>query len=236
MILLTTGVLDPREPMAEWILDDWEDNITLSSSLGQHIHGWVDDVFWFSRGGMVFQPNLQNPVQAYLLRSEIPAAIRSLYNSGVSCLFPEINALVEEYRKWGVGSGPLYKVSDEARFLHRVCDLLVLEVGTELWLAAGTPRRWLEPGERIELKSAATEFGEVSYVMRHGDKPNTVDARIHLALRHKPTTVRLFVRAPFGMPMRAVKINDRGWDDWDPAGEVVHLPVIDGLTSITVYY
>ncbi len=119
MILITTGILDPHDPLSEAILDDWEDNITLSSSLGQHIHGVVDDEYWFSRGGMVFQPNLQNPIQSYLLRNEIPAAIRSIYNSMVSCLYRDVNAFTEEYRRWGVGSGPMYKIPDEARFVEQ---------------------------------------------------------------------------------------------------------------------
>jgi hypothetical protein len=104
-----------------------------------HIHGEVEDEYWFSRGGMVFQPNLQNPIQAYLLRNEIPAAIRNLYNSMVACLYPDVNAFTEEYHKWGVGSGPMYKTPDEARFVNRVIDLLAMEAGDELWLASGTP-------------------------------------------------------------------------------------------------
>ena len=181
MILITTGILDPHDPLSEAILDDWEDNITLSSSLGQHIHGVVDDEYWFSRGGMVFQPNLQNPIQAYLLRNEIPAAIRSIYNSMVSCLYRDVNAFTEEYRRWEVGSGPMYKIPDEARFVNRVCDMLVLEAGKELWLAPGTPKYWLEPGKEIRLYNAATIFGNVSYELRCGIQPNTIEAKINLS-------------------------------------------------------
>ncbi len=168
MILITTGIIDPDDPLAEAILDDWEDNITLTSSLGQHIHGVVDDEYWFSRGGMVFQANLQNPIQAYILRNEIPAAIRNLYNDMVSCLYRDVNLFTEEYRRWGVGSGRLYKVPDEARFLSRVCDLLAIESGDELWLAPGTPRYWLEPGKTISLCKVATSFGDVSFEMKSG--------------------------------------------------------------------
>ena len=132
MILITTGILSADGQMAEWILDEWEDNSTLSTSLDLHVHGWVDDEFWFSRGGMAFQPNLQNPILAYLLRHEIPAAIRNIYNAMVSCLYPDVNAFTEEYRTWVHGSGPFYKIPDEARFVHRVCALLVMEVGDEL--------------------------------------------------------------------------------------------------------
>ncbi len=68
--LLVTGVFESDERIADWILDDWEDNLTLSSPLGLNVHGWVDDEYWFSRGGMSWEPNLQNPALPYLLRGE----------------------------------------------------------------------------------------------------------------------------------------------------------------------
>jgi hypothetical protein len=236
MILIATGILDPLDPLSEAILDDWEDNITLSSSLGQHIHGVVDDEYWFSRGGMVFQPNLQNPVQSYLLRNEIPAAIRGIYNSMVSCMYRDINAFTEEYRRWGVGSGPMYKIPDEARFLNRVCDMLVLEAGDELWLAPGTPKYWLEPGKIIKLYNAATIFGNVSYELKSGTNPNTVEGSINLPDAIPPHKVKLFVRAPFEKPVKSVLVNGKAWNDWDRNNEYIVLPTQSKKIEIRVSY
>jgi hypothetical protein len=236
MILITTGILDPHDPLSEAILNDWEDNITLSSSLGQHIHGVVDDEYWFSRGGMVFQPNLQNPIQSYLMRNEIPAAIRSIFNSMVSCLYRDVNAFTEEYRRWEVGSGPMYKIPDEARFANRVCDLLVLEAGKELWIAPGTPRYWLEPGKDIGLNKAATIFGDVSYQMRSGIKPNTIEANINLPSNCTADKVKLFVRAPFNRPIKSVLVNGKEWNDWDKNKESVTLPITEKTITVLVSY
>jgi hypothetical protein len=236
LILITTGVLDPREALSEAILDDWEDNITLSSSLGQHIHGVVDDEYWFSRGGMVFQPNLQNPIQAYLLRNEVPAAIRSVYNAMTSCLYPDVTAFTEEYRRWRVGSGPMYKIPDEARFVNRVCDMLALEVGDELWLAPGTPRRWLEPGRRIEVYDIETAFGKVAYTMRHGTAPETVEARVTTPDRIRPQKILLFVRGPFDKPIKSVQIDGEDWRQWDGEREAVVLPIRPGPLRVVVSY
>jgi len=236
LILITTGVLDPHDALSEAILDDWEDNITLSSSLGQHIHGVVDDEYWFSRGGMVFQPNLQNPIQAYLLRNEVPAAVRSIYNAMTSCLYPDVTAFTEEYRRWRVGSGPMYKIPDEARFVNRVCDMLAMEVGDELWLAAGTPRRWLEPGRRIEVYDIETAFGKVAYVMRHGDTPETIEANVVVPSRIRPQKVLLFVRSPFERPIKSVRINGADWRQWDNGREAVILPVRPGTLQVSVAY
>ncbi|MBN1507174.1 MAG: hypothetical protein JW955_10035 [Sedimentisphaerales bacterium] len=236
LILITTGVLDPHDVLSEAILDDWEDNITLSSSLGQHIHGVVDDEYWFSRGGMVFQPNLQNPIQAYLLRNEIPAATRSLYNAMTSCLYPDVTAFTEEYRRWRVGSGPMYKIPDEARFVNRVCDLLAMDVGDELWLAPGTPRRWLEPGRRIKVYGIETVFGKVAYEMRHGDKPGTIEANVVISGRTAPRQVLLFVRSPLNEPIGSVRINGEDWRQWNDDREAVILPVRPGTMQVTVSY
>ncbi len=236
LILITTGVLEPHDALSEAILDDWEDNITLSSSLGQHIHGVVDDEYWFSRGGMVFQPNLQNPIQAYLLRHEVPAAIRSIYNAMTSCLYPDVTAFTEEYRRWRVGSGPMYKIPDEARFVNRVCDMLALEVGDELWLASGTPRRWLEPGRRIEVYDIETTFGKVAYTMRHGDAPDTVEARVTIPDRIRPQKVLLFVRSPFDKPIQSVQVDGADWRQWDQEREMVTLPVRPGTLHVAISY
>jgi len=236
MILITTAVLDPHDPLSDAILDDWEDNITLSSSLGQHIHGVVDDEYWFSRGGMVFQPNLQNPIQAYLLRNEIPAAIRNIYNAMTSCLYPDVTAFTEEYRRWGIGSGPMYKIPDEARFVNRVCDMLAIEVGNELWLAAGTPRQWLEPGRKVEVYGIETMFGKVAYVMGHGDKANTIEAKIKLPTRRRPEKVVLFVRDPFERSIKSVEVNGRNWQEWDDQREAVILPADDEHLDVVISY
>lgn len=236
MILITTGIVDPFEPLAEAILDDWEDNITLTSSLGQHIHGVVDDEYWFSRGGMVFQANLQNPILSYILRNEIPAAIRGIYNAMVSCLYRDVNAFTEEYRRWGVGSGRLYKVPDEARFLNRVCDMLAIESGDELWLAAGTPRYWLEPGKIITLYKSASRYGNVSFEMKNGKKPNTIEANINLPGNIPEGKAKLFVRAPFGKPIGSVSLNGKIWNHWSPEKEVIVLPSTERSINLLVSY
>ncbi len=235
IVLIKTGLIDADEPMADWVLNDWEDNLTLSTSLNLNTHGWVDDDYWFSRGGMVFQANLQNPVDAYLKRFETRAALRDLYNSFVSCLYPDVNIQTEEYRMWGHGSGPFYKISDEARVINQVCDLLVMEKKDELWLAGGVPQRWLEPGQKIELKHAHTEYGELSYSLGAGKLPETVEADIELPAS-ACSRILLFVHAPFQKPIRSVTMNGNEWKEWDAGKESVTIPQSAKHVHITVSY
>jgi hypothetical protein len=223
LILLSLGIFEGRESLAGWVLDDWEDNLTVSTSFGLNVHGWVADEYWFSRGGMVFQANLQNPVLAYLRRHEIPAALRNLYNDFVACLYPDVNAFTEEFRAWRSPSGPFYKVPDEARFVNRLRDLLVLEEGTELWLAAGVPRSWLAAGKQISLRQMPTTFGPVDLEL--DARENEILCHLRLPSRNPPSRAWLVLRVPAPKALAAVEIDGRPWLDFDPRKGAIRLPL-----------
>ena len=234
LILLALGVFEPHEPVADWILDDWEDNLTLTSGLGLNVHGLTDESLWFSQGGMVFQANLQNPVLVYLRRHEIPAALRALYNAFAACLYPEVNVFTEEYRMWGKASGPFYKAPDEARFVNRLRDMLVLEDGATLWLASGVPRRWLEAPEGIRVTWMATHFGPVSYLLRPASEPGTLEAVVRPPVRNPAARVLLVARTPSGRILEATV--DGHPLPVDAVHEAVELPAGAGPFHIRIRY
>ena len=223
MILLALDLFHATEPLADWVLNDWEDNATMSVPLGLFVHGWVDEKYWFSRGGIVFQANLQNPILVYLRRNEIPAAIRNLYNDFVVCYYPTVNVFTEEFRQWRSPSGPFYKSSDEAKFVNRLRDSLIREDSDALWLAEGTPRRWLAPGQEIEVRRAPTYFGPVSYRLKAGAAG--INAQVQLPTRNPYHTAWLVVRAPSGKRITSVTIDGRPWTGFDPEKERIRLPV-----------
>ncbi len=228
LILLNLGIFGAQEPLANWVLDDWEDNLTLSSSLGLNVHGWVDDEYWFSRGGMVFQANLQNPVLAYLRRGEIPAALRNLYNDFVSCYYPDVNVFTEEYRQWRFPSGPFYKTPDEARFVSRLRDLLVREDGPDLWFACGTPRRWLTAGQAIRAKKMPTTFGPVDLELNA--KETELTGQVKLPDRNAWANAWLVLRLPQPRSIGLVQIDGKAWRQVDRKRELIHLPKKPGAT------
>ena len=234
VMLLDTDVFGVDERLAEWILDDWEDNRTLSTSLGLNVHGWVDDEYWFSRGGMVWEANYQNPSLTYLRRNEVPAAIRTLYNDFVSCLYPDVNAFTEEYREWRHASGPFYKSSDEARFLYHLRYALVREDGESLWLGAGAPRRWLSPGEKIEVRAAPTYFGPVSYGIEASE--TGITAHVELPTRNEFQAAWLVLRLPEGKQVRTVEIDGKPWKQFDPKTERIGLPLKPGRLKVAVQF
>ncbi|MGA2074343.1 MAG: hypothetical protein ABSH52_12650 [Terriglobia bacterium] len=234
MILISMGIVPPEGPFANAVLDDWEDNATMSTSLGLFVHGWVDDKYWFSRGGMVFQANLQNPILVYLRRNEIPAAIRNLYNDFVACYYPSVNVFTEEFRQWQSPSGPFYKVPDEAKFVNRLRDLLVREDSDALWLAAGTPRRWLAPGQKIEVRDLASYFGPVSYRME--GKNNGVSISVQLPARSRYKTAWLVVRTPEAQLLKSVEIDGRSWQDFDARQGRIRLPLRKEPMEVEVHF
>ncbi len=235
VVLLILGVFSPEEPEARWILDDWEDNETLSSGMGMNIHGMTDDRYWFSQGGMVFQANLVNPIQVYLWRHEAPAAIRNLYNDFVACLYPDVNMFTEEFHQWRHGSGPFYKISDESRFVNRLRDTLVLEKGDDLWLASGTPKRWLELPQGIEVHNIETFFGPVSYDIHAGSHPGVIEATVQPPSRNPAKEVWLVVRVPHGSIQR-VMLNGRRWAKFDPNLGAIELPQSNDPLKLEVHY
>jgi hypothetical protein len=235
VVLLLLGVFSPDAPVANWILNDWEDNETLSSGMGMNIHGMTDDRYWFSQGGMVFQANLVNPIQTYLLRHEAPAAIRNLYNDFVACLYPDVNIFTEEYHQWRHGSGPFYKISDEARFVNRMRDALVFEDKDTLWLAPGTPRRWLVSPEGVTVNQVQTFFGPLSYSMHAGEKTGVVEATVQLPMRNPAKKAWLVVRVPQGS-IESVTLNGGSWTGIDRRLEAVELPQQQGPLKLEIRY
>ena len=235
VVLLILGVFSANEPIANWILNDWEDNETLSSGMGMNIHGMTDDRYWFSQGGMVFQANLVNPIQVYLKRHEAQAAIRNLYNDFVACLYPEVNMFTEEFHQWRHGSGPFYKISDESRFVNRVRDVLVMEDGDTLWLAPGAPRRWLNQKEGIQVKEVQTYFGPLSYTIHAGANTGTIEATVDLPSRNPAKQAWLVTRVPSGH-IRGVTLNGKPWTRIDASREAIELPQQSGRLNLEIHY
>ena len=235
VMLLILGVFSPNEPIANWILDDWEDNLTLSSGMGLNVHGMTDDRYWFSQGGMVFQANLVNPIPVYLKRHEAQAAIRNLYNDFTACLYPEVNVFTEEFHQWRHASGPFYKVSDESRFVNRVRDLLVLEDGDALWLAPGVPRRWLAARDGVSVQNIQTYFGGVSYELRAGTSAGTVEATVILPRQHRQKKSWLVVRIPKGH-IQQVLLNGARWTQIDSTREAIELPSQPAELHLEIHY
>jgi hypothetical protein len=132
--------------------------------------------------------------------------------------------------------GPPDKIFEEAAFLERFRDLLVMEDGRNLWLARATPRAWLGQGLKISVKNAPTHFGNVDYEIVSDVDHGKISAIIELPARNQPLEVWLRLRHPTAAPMKSVTADGKEWKDFDPAKEIVRLHDLTKRVHVEVRY
>ena len=205
--LAMAEVVSPDDPLMTWMLDDLEDNIFFSRQSGYNVSDYQQH--WFERGGVTLQPCLLDMPIVYMARDEISAALRAFWNTYALLIYPDTQCFAEWARSFGVGGGPVYKTSDESRFVMWLRQLLVWENGDQLWLARAAPREWLEDGKTILVERAQTLFGTVSMVIRSEVSKGRIVARVSLPERNPPAEVWLRLRHPQGKQPQRVSINGK---------------------------
>ncbi|MHC4087558.1 MAG: hypothetical protein ACYSU3_20510 [Planctomycetota bacterium] len=205
--LFTAEVVSSDNPLMTWMLDDLEDNIFFSWQSGYNVSDYQKR--WFERGGITLQPCLLDMPIIYMARNEIPAALRAFWNTYALLIYPDTQCFAEWARSFGTGGGPVYKTSDESRFVIWLRQLLLWENGDQLWLARATPRQWLEDGKTIRIERAKTLFGTVSMVIRSEAAKGKILAELSLPNRKRPSEVWLRLRHPQGKHPRRVSINGK---------------------------
>jgi hypothetical protein len=203
--LFTAEVVSSDDPLMTWMLDDLEDNIFFSWKSGYNVSDYRKR--WFERGGITLQPCLLDMPTVYMARNEIPAALRAFWNTYALLIYPDTQCFAEWARSFGIGGGPVYKTSDESRFVIWLRQLLLWENGDQLWLARATPRQWLEDGKTIRIERAKTLFGTVSMVIHSEAAKGKIIAELSLPKRKPPSEVWLCLRHPQGKHPRRVSIN-----------------------------
>ena len=204
--LATAEVLPYDDPLITWMLDDLEDNIFFSWQSGYNVSDYEQS--WFERGAVTLQPCLLDTTIVYMARDEIAAALRSFWNTYALLIYPDAQCFAEWARRFGVGGGPVYKTSDESRFVMWLRQLLVWENGDWLWFGRATPREWLEDGKTIRIERAQTKFGTAGMVIRSEVNKGRIYAEVSLPKRNPPAEIWLRLRHPQGLQPSRVFIND----------------------------
>lgn len=232
--LFNCGVLEPDDRLVSWMLHYLEDRFFLFTPLPSRIN--LDDIStdWFNLGGFEkLQPYYVHYPQAYLRRNQIPNFLRGFYNTLASISDPQTLTFQEEL---DFGGGQPHKTHEEAWFFQQMRNMLVMESGTELHLAAGTPRRWLNDGGGLTVDRAPTHFGKVSYRI----KPSLKEGRIHGSVqppdqRH-PSRLLIRLRHPSQQPIKRVVVNGQNWTEVDNVKERIVLPATREKIEFTVFY
>ncbi|MCJ7736688.1 MAG: hypothetical protein MUQ10_05155, partial [Anaerolineae bacterium] len=204
--LVYCGIVDPSEPAARWIIEDYEDNLFLSGQYGYPAPDFEQQ--WFSWGGFSMQPNLLIFPLLYLMRDEPKHYLRSYFNPFAAAFYPDTVMLTEHslptLADW---KGDHFKSSDEALSTWWLRLMFLAEHGDELFVGQAIPREWFGDGQTMRVERAQTHFGEVSLEIISEVATGTVRVELSPPLRNAPERICLRVRHPDCRPMKAVYID-----------------------------
>lgn len=165
---------------------------------GLHVHtGWMADGMWVAI-------SLDNVAEVELRRGNGDEAARLLY----ACLnhgTPLLTWCEERGPKPGTDqvSGDRQHLWTPAAVVRAVRDVMVMEDGDGLRLAAGADRGWLGSGQPVGVEQAPTHFGPVSYAMAYDAARHQVAIDVTFPRRNPPAWVELAVRLPEGLKIKS---------------------------------
>lgn len=232
--LADCGVIDARDEKTTWILKDLEDNIFISREYGRPVDL---ERYWFSHGGVTIQANLLNNALVYLRRDEVKHAVRSFYNNFACSIYPDVRVFTEHpVVELGHGVGPFYKTPDESGFLNWLRNFLIMEDGTRLLLAMGTPREWLKEGNIILVKDMATYFGPVSYQIESKvDSEKKINIWLSPPRRNPPEETVIRLRHPREEKIKRVILNEEEYKNYDSIKEEIYIDRKEKVNVVVEY-
>lgn len=229
--LLITGAIDPHSREADWILQDYEDNLYISNQYGYMLKDF--DKEWFGRGGFSMQACLLLDVEPYLYRDDVKHALRSLFNGEAVSYFPDVRMNTEHaaptLADW---RGDHFKSSDEANCAGWLRYLFVREQGDELLIGQAVPREWLAAGKQCGIEGTSTYFGKTSVLYTGGE--NEITARLDAPKRNPPKKIHLRFRDSHERPLRSVTVNGKRWKNFK--ADWVELPGDIGTVTMRAQY
>ncbi len=181
--MAANGLLDPNSAEVARMMDYLEDHQFLRA-------GWFDyseeqnrrDVF--NLGGFAkVQPYYARNAEVYALRDEVKPFLRSYFNTVSTVLNDEVLSLWEHFHN----NGAWNKTHETGWFLCQTATLFAMDRGDELWLAPMISNRWLEDGQRVEVRNAPTRFGPTSYSIVSSAAGGHIDAVVEPPTRVAPS-------------------------------------------------
>ena len=237
MGLLVSELIPLTDPAAQWIIDDYEDNLYLSRQYGYANSVPDYEQYWFSRGGFSMQSNLLLHPAVYLHRDDVKPFLRAFFNGFASTYYPETCMSAEHaLPTLADARGDHFKTSDEANVTHYLRLMLIEEHGQDLLLGKAIPREWLAHGKTVRVERALTHFGEMGYTLRSLVAEGVIEAEIELPQRNPPARAFLRLRHPQQCSLRGVEIDGQRWEQFDAARETITLPHKTGIQRLRAFY
>ncbi len=223
-LISPAGLLSAQDVRVQGYLDVLEDRVLLENRN-------VGTRDWFAAGWQ-YQGGLERTPNMHLTADDIPVFIRSFLNCYAVDILPQDGYMFNEHAV----HGPPDKIFEEAAFLERFRNLLVMEDGKSLWITRGAPRDWFSQGQEISVQHAPSAFGEISYRITSSVSSGSISAVIELPTRAPIAEVRLRIRHPRGLPIKSVLVNGKPWKQTDTRLEVVILTDQTGTVKVEVRY
>lgn len=232
--LLMSEVVEPHSPEVTAMLNYLEDHFFLYTPLPSRVDLSKLATDWFNLGGFgKMQPYYVHYQEAYLQRDQIPNFLRGFYNTLAAIADPHTLTFQEELDRSG---GQPNKTHEEGWFFQQFRFMLLMEVGDELYLARGTPRRWLDDKKRIVVRKAPSYFGEVSYSVESHVGEGRIEATVNPPNRRSPANLFLRLRHPKQAPIKKVTVNGKPWKSYDITKEWINLPHEKSESKVVAYY
>ena len=218
-----SGILEPKDMRVQGYLDVLEDRLLLENP-------YVGDRDWFYKGWQ-YQGGLERTANLNLVSDDPPVFLRSFLNDYAVDILPANGYVFNEHAV----HGPPDKIFEEAAFLERFRDMLVMEDGDRLWITRAIPSAWLTPGNHVKVEDAPTSFGQVSFQLE-AETDGSVTANLSLPTRRPPKEVVVRLRVPDGKAIRSVTLNGQPWKAFDPASATVTLTEVTAQVKLIVKY
>jgi hypothetical protein len=227
-----SGLLAATDRRAQGLVDVLEDRLLLEHHrLPMRTPGYSAEKHWFGHAGWYYQCGIERTANVHLQWDDVPNFLRSFYNQ---CA---VDVVVGPYTfNEHTTRGPPDKSFEEAAFLERLRNLLVMEEGSRLWLARATPRAWLAQGRRMAVKNLPTYFGAVEYEIVSDADHNQIKATVQMPARRLPKEVWLRLRHPQAKAIKTVVVNGQPWAQFDRDKELVKLDGLPGTVRVLVEY
>ncbi len=227
------GILPPDDRRVQGTLDVLEDRLLRENpKLAERTPDYDPDVHWFAHAGWHYQPGLERHANIHLAGDDVPNFLRSWLNQYAVLILPTEGYVFREHTT----GGPPDKIFEEAAFLERFRQLLVMEEGDRLWLGRATPRAWLAQGKKIRVQNAPTHFGTVSYRIVSSADQGKIQAIVEMPSRGGQQAVLLRFRHPRAAAIQRVKVNGQDWPQYDPDQEVIRLEHLTGTVTVNAEY
>ncbi|MGB2937951.1 MAG: hypothetical protein WBD05_07110 [Phycisphaerae bacterium] len=232
-LISPAGLLPLDDVRVQGYLDVLEDRLLLENpNLSKRTRSYNPEMDWFAHAGWQYQGGLERTSNMHLAGDDIPVFLRSFLNCYAIDILPNEGYIFNEHAT----RGPADKIFEEAAFLERFRNLLVMEDGQNLWLARATPRVWLEQGKKISVKNAPTHFGSVDYEITSDVDSGKITATVEMPSRNTQKAVVLRFRHPKAAPIKSVTVNDKPWQEFDKDREVIRLEGLKGTVRVRANY